>query len=221
MRWSHRLGQLDARGDEVAATVERLEKESAGYAVARTEWAVAETLAMRAGFVVGADGHRSLVRRALGTRFDEVAPSQAFAIFECRSKGASDEMRLVLDPQWVAALWPLPGGRAALQPRAKGARGERGRPLQEPADHEARRALLPAPRRGAAHAQLLHERRLWLSATRPLEIGWSIRGALRAACFAGGSALAAAGRRCRLRGPPHRDRPGCTEHEAGLARGSS
>jgi 3-(3-hydroxy-phenyl)propionate hydroxylase len=73
---------------------------------------VAETVAFDAGFVIGADGHRSLVRRALGTRFDELAPSQAFAIFECEAPGAGDEMRLVVDPRWVAALWPLPGGRA-------------------------------------------------------------------------------------------------------------
>lgn len=112
VRWSHRLARLETRGDTVEATVERLEKESGGYAVARTEWAVAETLDLRAGFVVGADGYRSLVRRALAIPFDEVAPSQAFAIFECQAPGAGDEMRLVIDPGSVNALWPLPDGRA-------------------------------------------------------------------------------------------------------------
>ena len=48
--------------------------------------------------MIGADGHRSLVRRALGTSFDETGPSQAFAIFECTAPGAGDEMRLVIDP---------------------------------------------------------------------------------------------------------------------------
>jgi pentachlorophenol monooxygenase len=62
--------------------------------------------------VIGADGHRSLVRRALATSFDEARPSQAFAIFECQAPGASDEMRLVVDQASVNALWPLPDGRA-------------------------------------------------------------------------------------------------------------
>jgi 2-polyprenyl-6-methoxyphenol hydroxylase-like FAD-dependent oxidoreductase len=112
IHWSHRLAGLEPRGDSVTATVHKLAKESAGYAVARTEWAIDETLAFRAGFVVGADGHRSLVRRALALSFDELAPSQVFAIFECDARNAGDEMRLVLDKGSVSALWPLPGGRA-------------------------------------------------------------------------------------------------------------
>jgi 2-polyprenyl-6-methoxyphenol hydroxylase-like FAD-dependent oxidoreductase len=112
VRWSHRLAGLEPRGDTVTATVQRLEKESSGYAVAHTEWSVGETLSFSTGFVIGADGHRSLVRRALGTSFEETRPSQAFAIFECTAPGASDEMRLVIDQASVNALWPLPGGRA-------------------------------------------------------------------------------------------------------------
>src|SRR5512143_2432889 len=37
VRWSHRLARLEEGGDGVVATVHRLEKESAGYAVAHTE----------------------------------------------------------------------------------------------------------------------------------------------------------------------------------------
>jgi 2-polyprenyl-6-methoxyphenol hydroxylase-like FAD-dependent oxidoreductase len=110
--WSHRLASLESHGDTVEATVHRLEKESAGYAVAHTEWAIAETLSVRAAFVVGADGHRSLVRRALGIPFEEAAPSQAFAIFECNAPFAGDEQRLVLREDSVNVLWPLPNGRA-------------------------------------------------------------------------------------------------------------
>ena len=112
VRWSHRLAGLEPHGDTVTATVQRLEKESGGYAVAHTEWSVGETLSFSTGFVIGADGHRSLVRRALGTSFEETGPSQAFAIFECTAPGAGDEMRLVIDQASVNALWPLPDGRA-------------------------------------------------------------------------------------------------------------
>jgi 2-polyprenyl-6-methoxyphenol hydroxylase-like FAD-dependent oxidoreductase len=113
VHWSHRLGRLEPRAHGVVATVQRLEKQSTGYAVAHTEWAVAETLEVEASFVIGADGHGSLVRRALGLAFDEAAPSQVFAVFECDASGTpADELRLVLDAGTTSALWPLPGGRA-------------------------------------------------------------------------------------------------------------
>jgi 2-polyprenyl-6-methoxyphenol hydroxylase-like FAD-dependent oxidoreductase len=112
VRWSHRLASLEPDGDAVVATVERLEKESGGYGVAHTEWAVAATQSFRAGFVIGADGHRSLVRRALGTPLDEAGPSQVFAIFECLAPNAGDEERLVLREDSVNAL------AAARRPRA-------------------------------------------------------------------------------------------------------
>jgi 2-polyprenyl-6-methoxyphenol hydroxylase-like FAD-dependent oxidoreductase len=112
VRWSHRLADLRQREDGVGATVQRLEKESTGYAVARTEWAVAQTLAFESAFVVGADGHRSMVRRALGASFDEAGPSQAFAIAECGATQAGDAIVLALEQDTLAALWPLPGARA-------------------------------------------------------------------------------------------------------------
>ncbi len=111
VRWSHRLARLEERGDGIVATVHRLEKESAGYAVAHTEWVIDKELTFRAAFAIGADGHRSLVRRALGTPFEEASRSQVFAVVECRGR-SGDEMRLVLDERTVSALWPLPDGRA-------------------------------------------------------------------------------------------------------------
>ena len=148
VHWSHRLAALEPRGDSVQASVERLEKESAGYGVAHTEWTVADALAFRAGFVVGADGHRSLVRRALATPLDEAGPSQVFAIFECTAPSVGDEQRLVLREDSVNALWPLPDGRARWSMEIGAAQRERRGSLQGPAHHDAGRALLPAPRRG-------------------------------------------------------------------------
>jgi 2-polyprenyl-6-methoxyphenol hydroxylase-like FAD-dependent oxidoreductase len=78
--------------------------------VAHTTWVVDKTLKIRASYVVGADGHRSMVRRTLGIPFEEVAPSQAFAVFEYEvRRAAADEMRLVLGASTVDVLWPLPG----------------------------------------------------------------------------------------------------------------
>ena len=113
VRWNHRLAGLDVEPHSVRARVERLAKESSGYAVAHTTWVVDRTLDVRASFVVGADGHRSLVRRALEIPFDEIAASQVFAIFECDiGRSVDDELKLVLDGDSVSALWPLPDGRA-------------------------------------------------------------------------------------------------------------
>lgn len=113
VRWSHRLARLEPHADGVVATVHRLHKESTGYAVAHTEWTIEKEVAFQAAFVVGADGHRSLVRRALGVPFEEAGPSQAFAVFECAAgPGASDEIRLVLHEKTTSVLWPLPAGRA-------------------------------------------------------------------------------------------------------------
>ena len=113
VHWSHRLAGLERRGDTVVAQVQRLEKVSTGYAVAHTEWAVAKVLEVEASFVIGADGHRSLVRRALSLAFDEVAASQVFAVLECDASGTpADELRIVVDAGTTSALWPLPGGRA-------------------------------------------------------------------------------------------------------------
>ena len=172
MRWSHRLASLEPRGDTVTASVERLEKESGGYAVAHTEWLVGETLSFRAGFVIGADGHRSLVRRALGTAFDETGPSQAFAIFECTAPGAGDEMRLVIDPGSVNALWPLPDGRARWSLELKA-------PEVSAADRFKSRLTTMMGEHFFPHLdeartrELLRERAPWFEKG-AMDIGWSI-----------------------------------------------
>jgi len=172
VRWSHRLAGLEPRGDTVTASVQRLEKESSGYAVAHTEWSVGETLSFGAGFVIGADGHRSLVRRALGTSFEETRPSQAFAIFECTAPGASDEMRLVIDQASVNALWPLPGGRARwslelVAPEVNAADRFKSRLTTMLGEHF-------FPRLDEARTrELLRERAPWFEKG-AMDIGWSI-----------------------------------------------
>jgi 2-polyprenyl-6-methoxyphenol hydroxylase-like FAD-dependent oxidoreductase len=112
VQWSHRAAGFEQTGEAVRVRVDRMVKESVGYSVAHTEWVVAGTKHLDVPFVIGADGHRSLVRRALGTAFEEAGPSQAFAIFECDAPGAGDEMQLVMGTQAVSVLWPLPGQRA-------------------------------------------------------------------------------------------------------------
>lgn len=110
VRWNHRLAGLEpgAGGDPNVARIERLGKESTGYGVALTEWVVEKSWDVEARFVVGADGHRSSVRRALGLGFATVAPPQAFAVFEIHTGSPiPGEMRVVLTDDTTNVLWPL------------------------------------------------------------------------------------------------------------------
>ncbi len=170
--WSHRLARLEPRGDGVLGTVHRLAKVSTGYAVARTEWMIDQEITFEAAFVVGADGHRSLVRRALGASFAEAGPSQVFAVIECAAgPGAGDEIPLVLHEKAVSALWPLPGGRARwsleLEAPEVGADERFKSRLTTTLGEQFFHHLDP----GKIH-ELLRERAPWFEPVR--EIGWSI-----------------------------------------------
>ncbi len=112
IRWNHRLANFEVGADGVHGTIERLGKESTGYSVTMTEWLVKGRTSVSARFLVGADGHRSVVRRQVGIEFEEVGPAASFAVFECSTSGdPGDEMRTVLDSGRASAYWPLPGDR--------------------------------------------------------------------------------------------------------------
>ncbi|HID76252.1 MAG TPA: FAD-dependent monooxygenase, partial [Planctomycetaceae bacterium] len=111
VRWNHELEQATPREDGVEATVRRLEKQSVGYAVARTEWVVAETRHIQPRYVVGADGHRSTVRRAMGAGFEPAGRPQTYAVFEFQTDADfQHEMRLMMGPHTTDVVWPLPDG---------------------------------------------------------------------------------------------------------------
>jgi len=113
VRWNHRLAGIEPSEHGMKARVDRLAKESGGYAVAHSTWVVDKSLEVRAEFVIGADGHRSMVRRCLDIPFEETAPSQVFGVFECEiGRTVGPEMRLVVHEATVNAMWPLPDGRA-------------------------------------------------------------------------------------------------------------
>ncbi len=111
VHWNHELGALTLGERSVAATVDRLEKDTVGYAVAHTEWTVAGTAEHDFPLVLGADGHRSTVRRALGIDFPQVGPAQLFAVFEFRTDAdLGNQMRVVFGEATTDVLWPLPDG---------------------------------------------------------------------------------------------------------------
>lgn len=110
--WNHAVSRLIPQQDCAVATIDTLVKESVGYAVARTEWLVAKSKDLQVRFVIGADGHQSLVRRALGLSFPDVGAAQHFAVFEFQSDAdLSDEMRLTFTDRTTNVVWPLPERR--------------------------------------------------------------------------------------------------------------
>jgi 2-polyprenyl-6-methoxyphenol hydroxylase-like FAD-dependent oxidoreductase len=111
VEWRHEVSRLVQEGGHAAVTIDRFEKESRGYVVAHTEWALASSTDLEVPFVIGADGYNSRVRRALNLDFHEVGPAQYFAVFEFKSDaGSKHDMRVVLGDQTTDVLWPLPGG---------------------------------------------------------------------------------------------------------------
>jgi len=112
VRWNHRLDRLVLDGGRPIATVERLAKESTGYSVATTVWVVEAESTVTARAVVGADGHRSRVRQALGVELEELGEPELYAVFELTSDAPElDEVRVVLDERGTSVLWPLGGDR--------------------------------------------------------------------------------------------------------------
>ena len=106
------MTQLTSSDSQLVVKIDKLEKQSTGYAVARTEWVVAATETREVPLVIGADGHQSTVRRQLGIDYAAAGPPQEFAVFEGQTDLDLDhEMRIVFDGDDLAVLWPLPDGR--------------------------------------------------------------------------------------------------------------
>jgi 2-polyprenyl-6-methoxyphenol hydroxylase-like FAD-dependent oxidoreductase len=113
VEWKHRFAACQAEDGEVVASVEVLGGTSTGYIVPHWETVVLKRLAIRARFVVGADGHNSLVRSDLGIEYQPIAGPVSFAVCEFKSEPpAPDEVRVVLDETTSNVLWPLAGDQA-------------------------------------------------------------------------------------------------------------
>lgn len=111
VHWNHALAELKPQADCVSVTLDKLVKESLGYAVAHTEWVVANSQELQVPFVIGTDGHRSFVRRALEIEYPAVGPTQQFAVFEFQTDmDLQRELRVVLGEQHTNAVWPMPNG---------------------------------------------------------------------------------------------------------------
>jgi len=110
--WNHEVTELAADRNSVRATIDRREKQSMGYAVARTEWVVASTSTLQTPLVLAADGHRSAARRGLGIDFPQLAPAAYYAVFECSCRQPlPNQVQIVLGEGTTDVLWPMPDSR--------------------------------------------------------------------------------------------------------------
>jgi 2-polyprenyl-6-methoxyphenol hydroxylase-like FAD-dependent oxidoreductase len=110
VRWGHRLDRFEAAEDCINTTVEKLAGTAMGYIVPHWETMVQQEISIRAQFLIGADGHNSLVRQRLDLRNDRLGVPQSFVTCEFASETEVEpEVRIVLDTTTTNVLWPLPG----------------------------------------------------------------------------------------------------------------
>jgi 2-polyprenyl-6-methoxyphenol hydroxylase-like FAD-dependent oxidoreductase len=111
VHWNHRFTSFIEEEEQLAATVEELAGTSTGYIVPHWETIVKNRSALRTQFLIGADGHGSLVRQVAGFDYEKLGDPEFFAAFEFESDQAGeDEVRVVMDDT-TNVLWPLPNNR--------------------------------------------------------------------------------------------------------------
>jgi 2-polyprenyl-6-methoxyphenol hydroxylase-like FAD-dependent oxidoreductase len=112
INWSHRFAEVHNEAETVVATIEELGATATGYIVPHWETIVKKSFPLRAQFLVGADGHGSLVRQRLGIENTHVAEPAFFAAYEFEpEEKVEEEVRVVLDSSTTNVLWPLPGNK--------------------------------------------------------------------------------------------------------------
>ena len=110
--WKHRFNDVQCDADAATATVEELGATATGYIVPHWETVVKRSFPLRAQFLVGADGHGSLVRQRLGIEQTRMSGPEFFAAYEFEPvEAVEDEVRVVLDQASTNVLWPLLGNR--------------------------------------------------------------------------------------------------------------
>jgi 2-polyprenyl-6-methoxyphenol hydroxylase-like FAD-dependent oxidoreductase len=110
--WNHRFESLTEEEETVSATIEELEGTGTGYVVPHWETVVKGRCNLGAQFLIGADGHNSMVRPRAGLEYQRVGKAESFAAFEFEAQSESaNELRVVLDETTTNALWPLAENR--------------------------------------------------------------------------------------------------------------
>ena len=108
VEWHRRLRAIEPGAEGVEASIEELAPSAHGYIIPEFETYVKERAKAAVGYVVGADGHRSLVRQQLEIGSVRAGAPQLFGVYEVETADPMDhEMKLVLDDGGMSVLWPL------------------------------------------------------------------------------------------------------------------
>lgn len=108
---NHRVSRVEQDDSGVKLFVDELDECLTGYAVVRMDWQVVRQHEFNCRYVIGADGHNSIVRRSLRLDFPTFDRSQQFAVFEFISDWQADSsVHVVLRDGLTSVLWPLPRG---------------------------------------------------------------------------------------------------------------
>ena len=108
VHWNHRFENVVEAEDEVTSAIEELGGTATGYIVPHWEMVVKHRAQVRSQFLIGADGHGSLVRQRLGVEIMRAGQTERFAAYEFESaEPALDEIRIALDSTTTNVLWPL------------------------------------------------------------------------------------------------------------------
>lgn len=107
--WRRRLAGLQQNDQYVTVDVQRLGEQGLGYAVAHTSTVVEETEQYSYPFLIGADGHNSVVRRQLGIDFHSLGRPDSYAVGEFH-EDAGHDVCVALSRGTVNELWPLRDG---------------------------------------------------------------------------------------------------------------
>lgn len=108
VHWNHRFEELVQEEESISATVEELEGTSTGYIVPHWETVVKHRANLRAEFIIGTDGHNSMVRPRAGLEYERAGTTESFAAFEFETASPiTRELRVVLGDTTTDVLWPL------------------------------------------------------------------------------------------------------------------
>gem|GEM_PF-203156 len=111
-QWNHHVRCIEPSAENVRFTVDRLTEGVTGYAVAHMEKEIDKIFEYKANYMIAADGHSSMARKAAGIAFPEIGSSLDYAVFEFETNARLlTEMRMMLDGDKTHIYWPLGDGR--------------------------------------------------------------------------------------------------------------
>jgi NADPH-dependent dioxygenase len=108
VEWHRQLREIQRGASGVDALIQKVAPTGRGDNLPELETAVGDCFQIRADFVVGADGHNSLLRQQLGIGSVRAGPPLLFDVYEIATVEPVDhEMKLVLTASGINVLWPL------------------------------------------------------------------------------------------------------------------